>query len=93
VRAVGQGGRGQAPLAARGSTERLDLKVYGDGDADLHALEVTDAVIQSSGDGETRARPTGKVDVEITGDGDVNLARRPEQLRQSVSGWGEVEQE
>lgn len=84
---------GEGDAEARGSTERLDLKVFGDGDADLHALEVTDAVIQSSGDGDTRARPTGKVDIEITGDGDVNLARRPEQLRQTVSGWGEVEQE
>lgn len=84
---------GEGDADARGKTERLDLKVYGDGDADLHRLEVTDAVIQSSGDGETRAGPTGKVEVEITGDGDVNLMRRPAQLRQSSSGWGEVEQE
>ena len=84
---------GEGDADARGETERLDLKVYGDGDADLHQLEVTDAVIQSSGDGDTRAGPTGKVDVEITGDGDVNLMRRPAQLRQSATGWGEVEQE
>lgn len=84
---------GEGDADARGATERLDLKVYGDGDADLHRLEVTDAVIESSGDGDTRAGPTGNVQIDITGDGDVNLSRRPAQLRQSTSGWGEVEQE
>lgn len=84
---------GDGDADARGETGRLDLKVYGDGDAELHRLDVTDAVIEASGDGHTRAGPTGRVEIDISGDGDVTLTRRPAQLRQSISGWGEVEQE
>ncbi|MDP3803769.1 GIN domain-containing protein [Brevundimonas sp.] len=84
---------GEGDVDARGETVTLDLKIYGDGDADLHRLQVVDATIQSSGDGETRVGPTGRVNVDVSGDGDVNLTRRPAQLEQATSGWGEVEQD
>lgn len=84
---------GEGDVDARGETGTLTLKIFGDGDADLHRLAVTDATIESSGDGETRVGPTGRVNVDISGDGDVNLTRRPAQLEQASSGWGEVEQD
>lgn len=84
---------GEGDADARGETERLDLKIYGDGDAELHRLTVTDATIEASGDGEAEVGATGKVEIDSSGDGDIRLTRRPAQLRQTTTGWGEVIQD
>jgi len=82
---------GDGDADARGRTPRLALAVNGDGRAELDRLQVTDATIDVSGDGDVTAGPTGRVDIELSGHGDVVLTRTPDQLNQSVTGWGEVE--
>jgi hypothetical protein len=54
---------------------------------------VTDARVSVTGRGDARVGPTGQANIEVSGRGDVTLTRTPAQLEQSITGWGEVEQD
>lgn len=82
---------GAGDVAARGRTPRLTLTVNGAGDADLEDLLVTDAAVEVNGRGDVRVGPTGRADIDISGHGDVTLTRAPDQVNQTITGWGEVE--
>lgn len=84
---------GSGDVRARGRTDALALTVNGSGDADLDDLVVTDARVLVNGRGDVRVGPTGQADIRISGRGDVTLTRTPEQLAQSITGWGEVDQD
>lgn len=84
---------GSGDVRARGRTEALALTVNGSGDADLDDLVVTDARVSVTGRGDARVGPTGQANIEVSGRGDVTLTRTPAQLEQSITGWGEVEQD
>ena len=82
---------GDGDVEARGRTTGLKVNVSGNGEADMARLQVTNAEVDLSGYGDVRMGPTGRADIDISGHGDVTLTRNPDQLNQSVSGWGEVE--
>ena len=84
---------GSGDVRARGRAGRLNLTINGSGDADLDDLVVTDARVSVAGRGDVRVGPTGRADIEVSGRGDVTLTRTPAQLAQSITGWGEVEQD
>lgn len=84
---------GSGDVRARGRTDALGLTLNGSGDADLDDLIVTDARVSVAGRGDVRVGPTGRANVEVSGRGDVTLTRTPAQLDQSVTGWGEVDQD
>lgn len=84
---------GSGDVRARGRATRLNLTINGSGDADLDDLVVTDARVSVAGRGDVRVGPTGRADIEVSGRGDVTLTRTPEQLAQSITGWGEVDQD
>lgn len=84
---------GSADVNAQGRTGDVTLDISGNGDADLEALAMTDAVVTVSGDGDARLGPTGQARVDISGNGDVALTRRPTRLEQNLSGAGTLEQE
>lgn len=84
---------GSGEVRAAGKARTANVVVNGDGDVRLDSLEVVDAKINVTGDGDVRVGPTGKADVEISGHGDVTLTRHPSQLEQTITGWGEVEQD
>lgn len=84
---------GSGDVRARGRTTTLNLTVNGSGDADLDDLVVTDARVSVAGRGDVRVGPTGRADIEVSGRGDVTLTRSPAQLAQSITGWGEVDQD
>lgn len=84
---------GTGDVRAWGRTEALALTLNGAGDADLDDLVVTDARVSLTGRGDARVGPTGRANIEVSGRGDVTLTRTPAQLEQSVTGWGEVEQD
>ncbi|MNJ03939.1 hypothetical protein D3C73_1644770 [compost metagenome] len=59
----------------------------------MDELIVDDAKVRVSGSGDVRVGPSGKAEVDVSGSGEVRLTRRPAELRQSVSGSGEVSQD
>ncbi|MFN3668923.1 MAG: GIN domain-containing protein [Brevundimonas sp.] len=84
---------GSGDVRAWGETDALAVTLNGSGDVDLDRLVVTDARVEVNGRGDVEVGPTGRADIEVSGRGDVTLTRTPEQLVQSVTGWGEVEQD
>lgn len=81
---------GSGDVTAAGRAPRVAVTVSGSGEADLGAVEATDAEVTISGSGETRLSAEGVVDARISGSGELDLARRPRQLNSQVSGSGRV---
>ena len=80
-------------MRVQGRTDAVTVDVSGAGDARMDELIVDDAKVRVSGSGEVRVGPSGKAEVDVSGSGEVRLTRRPAELRQSVSGSGEVSQD
>lgn len=83
---------GSGDVEIEGVTRTFTAEVTGSGDTDADRLDVTDATVDISGSGDVRFGPTGDVKVDISGSGDIDLTRRPAQLRQELSGSGDVEE-
>jgi len=81
---------GGADVTASGRTDRLDLDIAGNGDADLDGLTMTDAAVAIAGNGDATLGPIGAVNVSIAGSGDVTLTRQPASLTSNVSGSGDI---
>lgn len=84
---------GASDVKAQGRAGATTVDVSGSGQARLDELIVDDAKVRVSGSGDVRVGPTGKAEVDVSGSGEVRLTRRPAELRQSVSGSGEVSQD
>lgn len=84
-------GSGNATVQGRAEVAHVNLS--GSGDADLSGLDLTDAMIEIDGSGDMDLSASGDVEVEISGSGDVNLDRRPQSLKQTLSGSGSVSQD
>lgn len=85
--------QGEAGISVEGRADKATVTVNGDGDVNLSRLLLTDAAVVVTGDGDVRVGPTGSAEIDISGRGDVILTRNPEQVNQSITGWGEVEHE
>jgi len=84
---------GSGTATGRGKVERLKLTIAGPGKANLGGLEVMgDAKIAIYGSGDAALSPHGRVKLFIAGSGNLQLLTRPEELRQTVVGSGEVSQ-
>lgn len=81
---------GSSDVRVQGRADAVTVDVSGAGDARLDELIVDDAKVRVSGSGDVRVGPSGKAEVDVSGSGEVRLTRRPAELRQSVSGSGEV---
>ena len=84
---------GASDVKVQGRAGAATIDASGSSDARLDELIVDDAKVRVSGSGDVRVGPTGKADVDVSGSGDVRLTRRPAELRQSVSGSGDVTQD
>lgn len=84
---------GASDVRVQGRTGAVTVDASGSSDARLDELIVEDAKVQVSGSGDVRVGPSGKAEVDVSGSGEVRLTRRPAELRQSVSGSGEVSQD
>lgn len=84
---------GSAVAEAQGRATAVVMDMSGSSRADLEALQVTDARIRASGWGDVKVGPTGAALVDVSGNADVTLTRQPSELRQLISGDGEVVQE
>jgi hypothetical protein len=83
---------GSGDVTGRGAARTVRIDVSGAGDVDLTALNTVDADVQVSGSGDVRVGPTGKAVVDISGSGDVDLTRRAAEVRRTLSGSGDIDE-
>lgn len=83
---------GTGRVAAAGRARRATLRISGTGTADLAALELDEAEVDLSGAGRATLGPRTSARIDVSGLGEVELTRRPDRLRQNVSGAGRVKQ-
>jgi hypothetical protein len=83
---------GSGDVTGGGAARTVRIDVSGAGDVDLTALNTVDADVQVSGSGDVRVGPTGKAVVDISGSGDVDLTRRAAEVRRTLSGSGDIDE-
>ena len=84
---------GSSYAEVQGKARSVDMDLSGSSRAELDALVVTDAHIRASGYGQAKVGPTGVASVDVSGGAEVDLTRQPGELRQSISGDAEVNQD
>lgn len=84
---------GSSYVDVQGVAQSVDIDLSGSSRAELESLRVTDARIRASGYGQVEVGPTGVATVDVSGGAEVDLTKQPGELRQSISGDAEVNQE
>lgn len=82
---------GSGEVEAFGKVQALEVDISGSGEADLRALQTTDANVAISGSGDATVAPTGKAELSISGSGDIEVTTRPASVTQDVSGSGDID--
>jgi hypothetical protein len=80
---------GSGDLTARGSVERLDVRVSGSGDLELSDLRTTRQRLEISGSGDADVRADEALEVVVSGSGDVRY-RGGARVTRRVDGSGDV---
>jgi hypothetical protein len=81
---------GSGSVQAKGSVDRLSLKVSGSGDGRFADLAIKSLDLKISGSGDVEAGPTEEADVSISGSGTLRLLSRPAKLKTHIAGSGRV---
>jgi hypothetical protein len=81
---------GSGSVQAKGSVDRLSLKVSGSGDGRFADLAMKSLDLKISGSGDVEAGPTEEADVSISGSGTLRLLSRPAKLKTHIAGSGRV---
>lgn len=84
---------GNADAEFKGTTQSLKVDASGYNSVKLDELLTRDANIRVSGDASVRSSADGKVVIDASGEARVRLTRQPAELRQSLSGEAEVNQD
>ena len=82
--------RGSGSVRARGTVERLELRIFGSGNAELAELATRDIETRIFGSGNADVAPTGDVEVSIFGSGDLRLHAQPANVSSRIFGSGRV---
>lgn len=80
--------RGSGSVQGRGTVGKLELGIFGSGNADLAGLATGNIKTSIFGSGNADVSPTGEADVNIFGSGDVRLHTRPGHLSTRTFGSG-----
>jgi len=81
-------GSGDVKLA--GKTGTLRLEIAGSGDIDAIELIADEVVVEIAGSGEMSVCAEKNLDVEIAGSGTVNYYCNPAEVKQDITGSGEL---
>jgi hypothetical protein len=88
---------GGGTMTVMGKTERLSVKIKGDGRVDARRLKARNADVRITGSGHVRLETMEKFvgreqyDIEITGSGTASVAGQVEHLNVRITGSGTVE--
>ena len=79
---------GNGSVSGQGTVEKLELQIFGSGNADLAKLATEDIEANIFGSGNADVAPTGDVEVSIFGSGDVRLHTHPRNVSTKTFGSG-----
>ena len=79
---------GDGSVHGQGTVEKLELRIFGSGNAELAELATEDIEASIFGSGDADVAPTGDVEVSIFGSGDVRLRTRPRHVSTKTFGSG-----
>jgi hypothetical protein len=82
--------RGSGSVQGNGQVERLELRIFGSGDAELADLVTSDIDIDAFGSGDADVAPSGDAEILLIGSGDVRLHATPRHLSTKSIGSGRV---
>ncbi|MEQ1800642.1 MAG: DUF2807 domain-containing protein [Gammaproteobacteria bacterium] len=82
--------RGSGTVRGSGSVERLELRIFGSGEAELADLKTVDLDVSIFGSGDADVAPTGDAEISMFGSGNVRLRTTPTQLSTRSMGSGRV---
>ena len=83
---------GSGDVIGAGRAKKVEIEIFGSGDADLAGIDAEDAEVKIMGSGKAAVAPTKLADIAIFGSGDVSLATKPERLESKVAGSGKIRQ-
>ena len=81
---------GSGSVQARGTVDRLSLKVSGSGDGRFADLALKSLDLKISGSGDVEAAPKEEADVSISGSGTLRLLSQPARMKTHIAGSGRV---
>lgn len=82
--------RGSGSVEGGGRVDRLELRLFGSGNARLEDIATQDFEASIYGSGSADVAPTGNVQVTIFGSGDIRLHARPKSVSKKVMGSGRI---
>lgn len=81
---------GTGALKVTGSTDALQVNLDGTGEIAAKNLTARDAVVALGGTGHASLRATDSIQAKVTGTGAVDVYGRPQVVKKSVSGLGNI---
>ena len=84
--------KGSGDVTGAGQAKRVNVAIFGSGDANLSGVAAEEAEVKIMGSGDASVAPRDYADVAIFGSGDVDLSTRPAKLNSHIAGSGEIHQ-
>lgn len=84
--------KGSGNAIATGTTDAIDLSIFGSGEARFDRLIAKTAAVQIYGSGDAKINAKSDADVSIAGSGNVEVSGHPEMRRTEIKGSGRIVQ-
>ena len=84
--------KGSGDVTGAGQAKRVNVAIFGSGDANLSGVTADEADVKIMGSGDASVAPKDYADVAIFGSGDVDLSTRPAKLNSHIAGSGKIHQ-
>lgn len=84
--------KGSGNVSAAGTTDAVDIGIFGSGKARFEGLIVKSATVQIRGSGDASVNATSDADVSISGSGNVEVSGHPAMRRAEIRGSGRIVQ-
>lgn len=81
---------GSGDMKVRGKTGKLSIAIAGSGDIDAQHLEADSVTIAVAGSGDVSVCAAKSLEVEIAGSGTINYYCDPKDIKQDITGSGEL---
>ena len=81
---------GSGDIKLEGKADNLGVRISGSGDLDAFELNSDHVSVGISGSGDVKVVANESLDVRVSGSGDVYYKGRPDKMKSSVSGSGDV---
>lgn len=83
---------GSGNAVATGTTDAVNLSIFGSGEARFDGLIAKSAAVQIYGSGDAKVNAKSDADISIAGSGNVEVSGHPEMRRTEIRGSGRIVQ-